>query len=853
MTKSMKPLWRISWRTLVRHPWQTVLMVMGVTLGVAVVVAIDLANASASQAFDLSTQAVTGRSTHQITGGPNGLDEGLYARLRISGLDIESAPVVSRYLSSPDLGGRALRLLGIDPFAEAPFRDYLGAESERLVVDLTQLLTQPGSILISTATAGRYGLQIGEQIQLEIDGQSQMATISGLLAPADELSRRALDSIIMTDIATAQELAGRLGRLDQIDLIVREGNPRVLDQVEALLPPGARLLTAGARTGVVSEMSAAFRTNLTALSLLALVVGLFLIYNTMTFSVVQRRPLFGTLRSLGVTRREIFGLVIAEALIVGLLSATLGAALGVLMGRAALGLVTQTINDLFFVVTVTGIAVPTPSLLKGAALGIGATILSAAPPAWEAASVSPRAALSQSGLEEKAGRAVILAAAGGISVILTGSAVLAIPTRNLTISFLGTFAVIVGFAMLTPLAARLSMHLAIPGLGRLLGALGRMAPRDVISSLSRTSIAMAALMIAVSVIIGVSLMVTSFRFTVVAWLSQTLQGDIYLSVPSPTATQNDGVIDPSTIELLRSWRGIARIDSLRASLVDSPEGVVQIAAVDNPETAKERQFRQVWDSPEQIQQSMNQGAVLISEPFANRHNLAVDNRAITLYTDAGPRSFPVAGVYYDYTSSQGTIMMDLDVYRRLWQDEAVTALALRLDPGLAPEDIAIDIQEALAPIQQLDVRPNQVLRQEALEVFDRTFAITQALQLLATLVAFIGVLSSLLSLQLEKQRQFGILRSVGLTVRQLWGLILLETGLMGAVAGLLAMPAGLGLALILIYIINQRSFGWTLQLNLVPGPFVQAFAVAVLAALLAGIYPARKIGRMLAAEALRYE
>jgi putative ABC transport system permease protein len=213
----------------------------------------------------------------------------------------------------------------------------------------------------------------------------------------------------------------------------------------------------------------------------------------------------------------------------------------------------------------------------------------------------------------------------------------------------------------------------------------------------------------------------------------------------------------------------------------------------------------------------------------------------------------VAGIYYDYAASQGTVIMSLDTYRQMWDDTALTALAVRLARGIDPGPVARELGAALMPAQQLFVRPNAALRDEAMAIFDRTFAITSALQLLATVVAFIGVLSALLSLQLEKQRELGVLRAVGLTVRQLWGLVMLETGLMGAVAGLLSMPTGFVLSLILIYIINRRSFGWTLQLQVDPGPFLQALAIALLAALLAGIYPARKMGRTVTAEALRYE
>jgi putative ABC transport system permease protein len=276
--------------------------------------------------------------------------------------------------------------------------------------------------------------------------------------------------------------------------------------------------------------------------------------------------------------------------------------------------------------------------------------------------------------------------------------------------------------------------------------------------------------------------------------------------------------------------------------------------MDNPDVGSERQYLSAEGAPDELWAALQDGAVVVSEPFANRLDLPRRGAEITLFTPAGPRAFPVMGVYYDYASSQGTVLMDLAIYRQLWEDDAVTALALRLDPaGTDPNQVTAALQDALAPVQSLLVRPNRALRDEALVVFDRTFAITGALQVLTTIVAFIGVLSALLSLILDKQRELGILRAVGVTTRQMWRLIALETGLMGAVAGLLAMPTGFVLSLILIYIINRRSFGWTLQLQLDPAPFVQALVVAVVAALLAGVYPAYRMSKLAAAEAIRFE
>jgi putative ABC transport system permease protein len=600
-------------------------------------------------------------------------------------------------------------------------------------------------------------------------------------------------------------------------------------------------------------MTTAFRTNLTALSLLALVVGMFLIYNSMTFSVVQRRPLFGTLRCLGATREEIGGLVLGEAAAVGAIGSLLGLGLGVILGQGAVRLVTQTINDLYFVVTVRGIAIEPASLVKGAMLGMLATLASAALPTWEAATVPPRLALTRSGLEEKARRAVPLAAAGGALALLAGGGLLAVPTRNLVISFAGIFFVTIGFALLTPFVTLVLLRGSAPLLGRILGVLGRMAPRSVTGALSRTAVAIAALMVAVSVTVGVGLMVGSFRTTVVTWLGQTLWGDVYISAPALTATRSSAPLEPSVFEIARRWPGVERADVLRSVDVASPQGPIAVSAVSDQDFTQPRIFVSTDGGREAARQAVQHGAVLASEPLANRLGLPARGARITLTTDRGPHVFPIAGIYRDYSSSQGVVMMGLDLYRSFWDDPAITAIALELAPGADPDAVIGELDDRLADVQGVLVRPNRVLRAEALNVFDRAFAITGALQLLAALVAFIGVLSALLSLQLERGRELGLLRAVGLTAGQLRSMVLLETGLMGAVAGLLALPTGFTLALILIYIINRRSFGWTLQLQASPEVFLQALALAVVAALLAGVYPALRMSRMLAAEALRGE
>ena len=885
-----RALARIGLRTLARHPWQTALMIVGIMLGVAVMVAIDLANSAAGRAFDLSTDAIAGRATHQIVGGPAGVAEAVYTRLRVAGSVQLAAPIVAAYVTSPQLGDRPIQLLGVDPFAEGPFRSYLeagasagnagsaagfGAEvapqADASAGQLVAFLTQPGALLISEDLAREHGLAPGDEIRLDVAGRPATARLVGLLRAADSLTRRALDGLILADIATAQELTGQVGRLDHIDLILRDEDLEGLRNLQGLLPPDVQIVPVAARAGALSQMTSAFRINLTALSLLALVVGMFLIYNSMTFSVVQRRPLFGTLRCLGVTRAEIGGLVLIEALAIGILGSALGLGLGLILGQGAVRLVTQTINDLYFVVTVRGLVIAPESLVKGAVIGLAATMVSAALPAWEAASAPPRLALSRSSIEDRARRAVPVTALAGLAGLAGGGLLLALPPRAfaslplvgqdgpglaLTISFAGIFCVTIGFALLAPVVTLGLLRGSLPLTSRVFGVLGRLASRSVTGALSRTAVAIAALMVAVSVTIGVGLMVGSFRATVVAWLGQTLWGDIYISAPSLTATRSATPLDPQIEEIARSWPGVVRTDVLRATDVASPAGRIAIAAVSDRDFTLPRIFVSTDGGRATAAEAIQRGAVLASEPLANRLDLPARGATVTLFTDRGPQVFPVAGIYRDYSTSEGTVMMGLDLYRSFWDDPAITAVAVKLAPGSDADAVVAALEDRLAGLSSGGgalVRPNAALRGEALAVFDRAFAITGALQLLAAIVAFVGVLSALLSLQLERGRELGVLRAVGLTVRQLRGAVLLETGLMGAVAGLLAIPTGLTLALVLIYIINRRSFGWTLELHAEPGIFIQALLLAVAAALLAGVYPAIRMGRMLAAEALRGE
>ncbi|MCC6975634.1 MAG: FtsX-like permease family protein [Anaerolineae bacterium] len=851
-------LWRVMFRTLRRRPFQSVMFVLGVALGVAMMVAIDLANTSASRAFSIFTESLTGRTTHQIVAGPGGVPSDLYRQIRLDLRLRESAPVVTAYVEALELGSQPLRIFGIDPFAEAPFRGYLnlGVGSNTNTADMAAFLTEPNTVLMAESLAAQYGLKEGDNFTVRYGPTRHTVKIAGLLRPSDDLTAEGLRDMLITDVSAAQELLGMKGRLTNIDLIIPQGEDgeALFNQIRAILPPGAILQPAAAKSSAVGQMTQAFNLSLTALSLLALVVGMFLIYNTVTFSVVQRRPVLGIFRALGVTRRQIFSMILVEAMLLSIIGALIGLVVGVIMGRLAVILVTQTVSSLYFTVSVRGVEVPLLSLIKGLAIGVGAALLAAAIPAYEATTTPPAGALKRSDIETKVRRAV--PALTVIGLVIVGGAFALLSTDQLALSFAGLFAIILGFSLLTPVVSLVLMHLVRPITGAAAGVLGLIAPRSIIRSLSRTSVAVAALMVAVSVIVGVSAMVGSFRRDVQVWLENTIRADILIGPPSISAIRQDVPIDPSVGALIASVPGIDRVGVVRhadAIRVGDPLPVY-LTVIDVDISEGKRMFVWALGDYDAVWAALGEGAVVVSETFARQRGIPIGaGQQISLVTDKGEHTFPIAAFMVDYSGDQGTVLLRMPVYHNLYEDRMISNAAAFITPGASLEEVIKNLQAAFAGKYELIVSSNQQLRSSVLVVFDQTFAITTALNLLATVVAFIGILSALSALQLERTREFGTMRANGMTRRQLFQVTLMETGLMGAVAGVMALPVGSILAWVLVYIINVRSFGWTLQLQLRPEFYVQAVAVSLVAAHLAGIYPALRIGRIQPALAVRSE
>ncbi len=838
---------RASRRYVSRHRGQIALSLLGVALGVAVVIAVDLANESARQAFSLSRQVLTGNASHQIVGGPSGIPESVYRTLRVT-LGIRTlAPVVEGQVETA-AGHQVLRLSGIDPFSANGISTHLTQSGRRLRLD--RLVSTPYTGLMSEQTAARLGIAAGDAITLQTAGGNQDVTIIGLTHPPGEPARQALDGVLITDIATAQELLHLSGRLTRIDLSVPQNSAgkRELKTIRGALPPGTEVIRTASHTRALEDMTRSFQSNLMALSLLALVVGMFLIYNTMTFSVVQRRHFIGLLRALGVTRGEIFTLVMGEAMIVACIGTFAGLLMGIALGHGLIHLVTRTINDLYFSVTVTALALAPLSLAKGFALGIAGTLAAACVPALEATRAPPRAVLSRSALESHAHRSLPTLTGVGCGLFITGLALLTLDRHSLVVSYAAILLVIAGFAMVTPLATVTLAGVLRPVLKRVWGMLGGMATRGVTTSLSRTGVATAALTIAIAATVSVGIMIGSFRDTLANWLDSYLRADIFI-----TAINGDHTpLAPGLVQRLISTPGIDTYSSGRYFRIDTSTGVTEMLALALP-PASLSAFHFKAGKPSRVWPAFElRDTVIVSESYAYHHHLAVGDH-IDLRTDAGPRRFAVAGIFYHYGSDQGVVFLSRHTYEKYWRDSGVTSLGIYAKPGVDLRVLSERLRRRAGADHPLSIRTNRTVRELSLRIFDRTFAITSVLRILTIIVAFIGILSALMALQLERAREFAVLRALGLTPRGIWGMVVSQTVVMGLIAGLLALPLGLVLAAILIFDINRLSFGWTLEWHLHPEVLIQALAFALVAALCAGLFPAYKMACTPPAAGLREE
>ena len=830
------------------HRAKTLLLILGIALGVSGVVAIDIAKTSVSRSFELSTDLVTGKATHRILGTTLSLDQSLFTTLKVSLGIKQCAPVISQYTQVQELKGKQMQLLGIDPFSENAFRTLsLAPDQSARAPNLAETLMSGSGILISQALARDNGLMPGDSLTLVFGKKQVPVPIAGFLDSAEALESIALTGILVADIATAQELLGMGNRISHIDLIL--DSKQAVNHIKSILPKGTSLVPTAQNSQAVRNLSNAFETSLTAFSMLALFMGMFLIYNTVSFSVTQRQRLTGTLRSLGATQRDIFLMVTLEVLIYGIVGSLLGIVAGVLLGKAAVHAVCATVSDMYFVLTVNQTHIAWPTLVKGFSAGMVSCGAATLFPALTASRIPPVTLSRRSASETRLqGMALGLTLCG--MVLLALSVVLFVsPHTGPGLDFLGIFMMFTGAAFMVPLLTRVLTTLLLHATAPISSLLTRMALKNIVRSLSRTSVLIASLMVVTSVYMGIDTMTASFRQSVVGWVDGNIGGDVHVRSADKTLP----AIDPLLVTRITTLPGVEKVSAYAMHTVLSEHtGETHIFAYQSDQSQKEW----VWTAhpPDTMDDLLAKGYIEVSEIFAARHGIVPGpDTKITLNTLQGPHTFKVAGIFRDFFMGGGRIIVHPRTLKTHWGYEDITSLQLFLKPDQDVDKTIERIQTLARSFPPLEIRSGKVLKQSILKVFDNTFIITTALQFLTTIVALTGIINAVMALLLERTREMAILRSCGAESTQVTKLLLLECGYAGLIAGICALPFGLFLSWVLIDVINQRSFGWTYDMLLQPGGLLLAVVMALVAAVVAGILPAIQAGQNDIPTALRME
>ncbi len=827
---------RLILRPLAREPVRTALTTFAVALGVAVVIAIDLAGQAAAGSFHSSLESLTGKSDLVIT-ATGGLDEELLGRLVQLPYAFDFAPRIEDF-ASINGKGEALPFIGLD---------LIGRRGEDEIESGTFERSGEQFLAGDPIWVGQsLGLHRGDHVRLLLNDAMRSFTVAGVLKSRS--GEAGENNVIVADIGLAQMVTGKIGRIDSIDVQVPPDQPleywrRLIQQH---VPPSASVSPQGARTDENRKMLAAFRWNLHVLSYIALGVGAFLIYNTISVSVVRRRTEIGIVRALGATRAMIRNSFVAEALFFAVTGSVLGLVIGRLMAIGAVRLIGGTVQSLYVSSQPAPITLTLASVIIGIALGTGISMLAALAPAMEASRVAPVEAMARGRQEYvvkvRSRRAMLWSVPMLVAAIVLSQ--LPAVAGQPVFAYAAVLFLIAGTVTLIPKIVTYFGATVNQALEKLLGVEALLAMRSLRGSIGRTSVLTAALATAVAMTASVGIMVGSFRETVWLWMNDQLKADFYLRPAGSSSADRHPTMSADLADRIERLPGIAAVDRFRAYPI-TYEGLP--ATLGGGETSRIRSSASTrflgGENRDAILSRLPTGDyAVVSEPFANKHNVRVGSM-LALPLAGAVHKFQVLGIYYDYSTERGFIILDRQTLLKYLPDRAVSNLAVYLKPGADRKAVRREIDGVLGGRAVL-VFANSTLRRGALQVFDRTFRITYALEAVAVVVAVMGIAGALLAMVIDRRREFALLRFLGGAQPQIRRIILCEAGLLGLLANGIGLILGTVLSLILIFVINKQSFGWTIQFHWPVALLLAALTGVYIATVVAGLYPARIAVRM---------
>jgi putative ABC transport system permease protein len=817
------------------------LTLFGAALGVASVLSIQIINRSAIGAFEASVRAVSGEAELSVLGRLPAFPERLYPEVLAEPGVAAAWPL---YRIDVALAGREaffLEVVGTDLFAplSIPWRGEAG--------DPAEALRRPGWVAITPGLAAEMGWTVGDAVEVT-SGSRRARLVVGALVDFQRRSPRASRRLAVMDIAQAQSLLGRPGQLHQIDVRLAAGTDgaELAGRLRRRLGPAVQVLTPAEREDRAADLLGAFRLNLTALSLISLFVGLFLVHESTQALLVRRRAEFGLLRALGATRGQVLRLVLGDVAVVGLLGVAAGVPLGYAVAAANVDVVSGTLTNLYLLERIESLELPAWLAGLAALIGIGGALAGGLLPALDLTRRQATELLAAFTLHETARSLARPLFAAGWAVLAVAGAWFALAGRHWRPGgFALGIALLLALPLLTPFVVQaVTARIRVRGFG-----LGY-SVKSLGTRLQTTSFAVASLAIAVSMLIGITLMIGSFRQTVEVWVRSTVRADVYVTTQSWARGGTEATIDPGLVEAIRGHPGVAYVDRLRRFSAYLGPRRVSVAGVDMRLPGREARFPLVGGSPaEALRRVREEGAVLVSEPLARKAGLGPGDR-LRLGGPRGEEELQVAGVYYDYSTEGGAVAMGLETLAARFGPGGIQSLALYLEPGRDPEGVIDGLRERLAGAP-LVYRSNRRLREEIFAIFDQTFAVTRILQAMSLLIAVAGITLTLLVLARERVSELALYRSLGAGRRQLFWIFVGKGVGMALLALALGLAGGVALAAVLVFVINRAYFGWTIQLHWPWGAVAQQIATIVGAAVLASLYPALRASRTPATELSR--
>ena len=823
-------------RPMLKHPLLPALNILSIGLGVAVFLAIQIANRGALTSFQNAVGLVAGRAHLEVRGD---IPDSLYPVVAACPGIRSATPLVEGIVTLPDQPGEYLRLLGVDPFTGAELRAFGLGAPDGTSLDLEAWLREPDAVALATEQKA--------PIRVLAAGKSVTLQPRFVIRP-EETPIVADDRIAAMDIGWAQELLGLQGRLTSIQIQLDDPleADTAISELRKVVPPDITVAPPARRGAETESMLAAFQLNLTALSLVSMVVGVFLIYNSLSATVVRRRVEIGILRANGATKGEVGALFLGDSLLCGFLGSALGIAIAGPLAQFLAAPMGQTVSSLYTLISVGHLAITPSQAGLAFVVGMGAALVAAWHPAAEASACNPVEVLHPGSkmisFSVRSGKWLV----PGLALLLLAalSAWMAFRGGGKFLGFASVGFLIAGFSLIVP-----AVVLGVCSVLKFRSWMMRLGMQYLVRSLHRSAVTIAALAIAAAMTVSVSVMIHSFRGSVSNWLGKTLVADLFIAPAANEIAGLQGFIPADAVEWARQNPLVKEAGTFREIQI-LLNGKSAAMGVIGGNARGKMDFLSKLENAESLFHSP--GYLIVSESFANR-NGTVSGDEIVLTSPQGPIPFRVAGIAKDFTRDSGLVMMDRDNFDESWSDPRVHSLALRLhDPSLAGT-LAEEFRERYGKSGEYSIYTNADLRRRVMDIFDQTFAVTSVLRGIAVFVAIAGVVLSLTTLIIEREREIGVLRSQGASPGQIRSLVFTEAGLVGFFASIIGVACGACMAMVLTWVINKAFFGWTIELRYPLDVLLATPLWLIPAAIAAAWLPAVRASRIPPAQALRFE